>query len=64
MCFQWGNQGAEGGYNPPHWHAEYGKYYVFSTFEPDFCTEMKNSPPIGISEISLRIFLFLYLVNH
>ena len=28
----------------PHWHAEYEKYHVFSTFEPDFCTGMENSP--------------------
>ena len=43
----------------PHWHAEYGKYHVFSTFEPDFCTRMENSPPppIGISKFRLRIFL-------
>ena len=33
-----------------HWHAEYVRYPVFSTFETNFCTKSENSPPlIGIA---------------
>ena len=37
---------------PPHCPEEYAKYPVFSTFEADFCTQNKNSPPL---EFSMRI---------
>ena len=40
----------------PHWHAESEKYHVFSSFEPDFCTEMENNPPIGIPKTRWRLF--------
>ena len=34
----------------PHWHAEYAKYPVFNTFETNFYSKSKNSPPIVIGK--------------
>ena len=35
----------EGGAIAPHWPEEYAQYSVFSTFEANFCSKNKNSPP-------------------
>ena len=31
--------------SPSNWHAEYGKYHVFSTFETNFPIGTEPSPP-------------------
>ena len=39
-----------------HWHSEYRKYYVFSTFETDLCTEILNRPTL----LAYKICLFQF----
>ena len=47
-----------GGFTPPHCHADYRKYLVFSTYEPDFCTRMENSlPPLAVTILKGDLFL-------
>ena len=40
----------------PHWHTEYGKYHVFSTFEIDFFPEIENSPPMAFPILGEDLF--------
>ena len=45
-----------------HWHAENGKDHVFSTLEPDFCTEMEKNlpPPYALASLGYEHFFFVF----
>ena len=53
-------RGGERGDLAPHWHAEYAKYPVFITFETNFCSKSKNTPPHVIGNKNVTA-LTLYL---
>ena len=42
-----------------HWHAEYRKYHVFSSFETDLCTGILNRPPL----LAYKICLFQFTLQ-
>ena len=53
------SDGGRGGL-APYWHVEYAKYPLFITFETNFCSKGKNSPPIVIGNKTMTVLL-LYL---